>query len=153
MKYLRDIRGRVVKAPEYRPSGDASPEGRAAKRRRRQMERKNPPAEVQHAADSSGSPRADRQEIAWVESNPQPDESWVKLRHAPMVIVDDIGEVPPEVWKDAKQRLDDAIARQLAGGVVPVNTAKPRHIGRLGLTRGILAAALLATMGTDKPKE
>lgn len=61
--YLKDMRGRVVKAPEYRPSGDQNPEGRAAKRRRKQMERKNPAARGDPAADSVEAPRADRQEL------------------------------------------------------------------------------------------
>lgn len=64
MKYVKDMRGRVVQAPTYRPSGDQNPEGRAAKRRRKQLERKNPPAEVQHAADSSKPPEAVSQDIA-----------------------------------------------------------------------------------------
>lgn len=39
MKYLKDMRGRVVQAPQYKPTADQNPNGRAAKRRRKQMER------------------------------------------------------------------------------------------------------------------
>lgn len=106
-RYVKDLRGRVVKAPEYKPTGDQNPEGKAARRRRKQMERQLQKAvgpielegcdacgleatgrcpdcqaltcgicdSCEHSqqnrahvweliADSSGSPRADRQDLA-----------------------------------------------------------------------------------------
>jgi hypothetical protein len=88
-----------------------------------------------------------------------PAEAVEEYMRTGMVILDDYGPVPREVWEDAKHRVDSAIEREMTGGApIPRNTApvrpaavKPRM--GLGLTRGILAAALLATMGTDKPKE
>lgn len=60
---LRNLMGQPVRAIAQPVPGDKNPEGKAAKRRRKQMERKNPPAEVQHAADSCEASRADRQDL------------------------------------------------------------------------------------------
>lgn len=261
--YVKDLRGRVVKAPEYKPSGDQNPDGKAARRRRKQMERQlqkqvgpielmdrletsirhsdvttcdgcgldatdacphcqaatcgkcsvcehgpqNLLAEVQHAADSSEVPRADRQDLAhnlivdrcldggaihtWTDDDgeirqryvpeselrfpveqgkvtlgvdpgsPEGDMSTVAIRKGNTItILDEASQVPQHVWDemgaDVSRRINERIAAELGGGTPPpvnkVVTRKGRRMG-LGLTRGILAAALLATMGTDKPKE
>lgn len=182
-RYLKDMRGRVVKAPEYRPSGDQNPAGKAATRRRKQI------LKQQQKQLDAGFEKLD--ELLLTESNPQPSESWVQrqfvneladnvvmssplmdeatqaavakeLSRTGMVIVDDYGPIPREVWdataERAKRRLDQDLEHAMAGGPIPVNVAparpaavKPRM--GLGLTRGILAAALLVTMGTYKPKE
>lgn len=112
-KRMRNLVGgpvKVVAQPDPPPpQADQRPDGKAAIRRRKQMERKNLPAEVQHAADSCDPSRADRQDLARqayeraLDISPELLEETVRevtaeLHKSGMVIIDDAGVVPREVW-------------------------------------------------------
>jgi hypothetical protein len=153
---------------EYRPSGDQNPEGRAAKRRRKQMARQGLLVNEPTAADSCEAPRADRQNLPsdWAYGTPinefaggyynhstRREEELARLvarreiehteQQIHMTILDDVGPVPAEVWGDTN-RLEET-----REGAHP-----RRRVGTIGLGRpAILAAALIAMMGNEPPKK
>ncbi len=84
MTRLRNLKAAPLQVHKQ-PRADLNPEGKAAKRRRKQMARKNPAPPASDAADSSDPPRAETRNLAL----------------SPYAVIDEVThKLPPEVWDE-----------------------------------------------------
>ncbi len=100
VRYLKDMRGRVVKAPEYRQhlTGDERPDGKAAQRRRKQMARQAAKDPVWDGGCDCGYGCPPGNGCRAIEPEATQAAVAEELTRTWMVIIDEAGPVPRAAW-------------------------------------------------------